>query len=144
MFRLECWVTTTRDEQWLLWWERKILRMKLILGAVRDHNEWRIRTNERWIHPENARKPSCDNGIYRKILRKKGKKKTRKRWIDDVEEYPRQIRLKCWRRKDEDRDEWRRCGQISVNDKERSGTPYLCVEPRTARDVEDLVLEDKL
>ena len=43
MYGSECWVMTTREEQWLLRWERKILRK--IFGAVRDQNGWRIRTN---------------------------------------------------------------------------------------------------
>ncbi|KAJ4428506.1 hypothetical protein ANN_24548 [Periplaneta americana] len=35
------------------------------------------------------------------------------------------------------------CGKTSLNDEKRSGRPSLCAEPRIARDVEALVLEDR-
>ncbi|PSN33753.1 hypothetical protein C0J52_27923 [Blattella germanica] len=43
MYGLKFWLMTTKVEQWLLRWKRKIFRK--IFRAVRDQNGWRIRTN---------------------------------------------------------------------------------------------------
>jgi hypothetical protein len=39
----ESWVMTVREEEWLLRWQRKILRK--IFGATNDKDGWRMRTN---------------------------------------------------------------------------------------------------
>ena len=124
----ECWVMTTREEQWLLRWERKILRK--IFGAVRDQNGWRIRTNSelqrlfgqpdivvkikqeriRWAgHVQRMSETRTAKKIFiGKLEGRRRRGRPRKRWIDDVEEDLRKMGVRCWRRKAEDRDEWRR------------------------------------
>ena len=128
MYGSECWVMTTREEQWLLRWERKILRK--IFGAVRDQNGWRIRTNSelqrlfgqpdivvkikqeriRWAgHVQRMSETRTAKNIFiGKLEGRRRRGRPRKRWIDDVEEDLRKMGVRCWRRKAEDRDEWRR------------------------------------
>jgi hypothetical protein len=43
MYGSESWVMTVREEEWLLRWERKILRK--ILGTTNDKDGWRVKTN---------------------------------------------------------------------------------------------------
>jgi hypothetical protein len=43
MYGSELWVMTVREEEWLLRWERKILRK--IVGAMNDKDGWGMRTN---------------------------------------------------------------------------------------------------
>ncbi|PSN29914.1 hypothetical protein C0J52_23870 [Blattella germanica] len=42
-----------------------------------------------------------------KLEGKRRRGRPRKRWIDDIEEGLRKMGVRCWRKKAEDRDEWR-------------------------------------
>ncbi|PSN32641.1 hypothetical protein C0J52_13889 [Blattella germanica] len=103
MYGSECWVMTTREEQLLLRWERKILRK--IFGAVRDQNGWRIRI--RWAGHVQRMSETAKKIFIGKLegRRRRRRGRPRKRWIDDVEEDLRKMGVRCWRRKAEDRNE---------------------------------------
>lgn len=128
MYGSECWVMTTREEGWLLRWESKILRM--IFGAVREEEGWRTRRNRevqelygqpdlvvkikqgriRWAgHVQRMPETQTVKKVF--IGKPDGRRRRgrpRKRWIEDVEEDLRKLGIKGWRRKAEDRGEWRR------------------------------------
>jgi hypothetical protein len=112
------------DENILQRFERKIIRR--IYGPVRQGREWRIRNNEeidnitrkkyivrfvkaRRIRMEDSRMPKTvmREKIY--TWRKRGRPKVR--WLDDVQEDLREMGIEGWRRKPQDRDQWRRIAQ---------------------------------
>ncbi|PSN42061.1 hypothetical protein C0J52_15581 [Blattella germanica] len=106
---------TTREEQWLLRWERKILRN--IFGEVRDQNGWRIRTNTelqelfgqpdivvkikqeriRWVgHVQKMSETRTVKNIFiGKLDGRRRRGRPRKRRIDDVEEDLRKMGVRC-------------------------------------------------
>jgi hypothetical protein len=119
------------DENILRRFERKIIRR--IYGPVRQGREWRKRNNEEidniirkkyivrfvtvrtisWVghveRMEDSRMPKrvMTEKIY--IRSKRGRPKVR--WLDDVQEDLREMGIEGWRRKAQDRDQWRRTEQ---------------------------------
>lgn len=126
MFGSETWVISERDKFALNAWERKILRK--VYGPIQERNTWRIRTNQELR--ELYRDPDIVGDIKRKrlewighvlrmergrtarrILEEKpeGRRKVgrqRLRWLDGVEEDLRLLRVKRWRQKAMNREEW--------------------------------------
>jgi hypothetical protein len=119
------------DENILGRFERKIIRR--IYGPVKQGREWRIRNNEKidniirkkvrvrfvkarrisWIgHVERIEDSRLPKRVMREKIytrRKRGRPKVR--WLDDVEEDLREMGIEGWRRKAQDRDQWRRIPQ---------------------------------
>jgi hypothetical protein len=123
----ETWCLTANDGRSLRIWERKVLRK--IYGPVYDNGIWRIRTNKelmtldqeldivadikkarlRWLgHVERM---SEDRGIKKLYMSKpEGRSsvgRPKMRWLDDVEEDHRKMRISGWRGKARRRDEWK-------------------------------------
>jgi hypothetical protein len=118
---------TKKEEEMLRRWERKILRG--IYGAVRDGEEWRIRTNGEI--QQLYQKPDIVVEIKRARMRWAGhvqrmpeervvkksftgqpggsrrKGRPRLRWVDDLEEDLKKIGIRGWIRMAEDREGWR-------------------------------------
>jgi hypothetical protein len=123
----ETWCLTANDERSLRTWERKVLRK--IYGPVYDNGLWRIRTNKelmslyqefdtvadikkarlRWLgHVERM----SDDRVIKKLYMSnpEGRRsvgRLKMRWLDDVEEDLRKIRISGWRGKARRRDEWK-------------------------------------
>jgi hypothetical protein len=100
---------------------------------VRQGREWRIRNNEEtdniarkkdivrfvnvrrisWIgHVERMEDSRMSKRVMREKIytrRKKGRPKVR--WLDDAQEDLREMGIEGWRRKAQDRDQWRRIAQ---------------------------------
>jgi hypothetical protein len=100
---------------------------------VRQGREWKIRNNEEmdniirkkdifrfvkarrisWIgHVERMDDSRMPKRVMREKIytsRKRGRPKVR--WLDDVQEDLREMGIERWRRKAEDRDQWRRIAQ---------------------------------
>ena len=74
MYGSECWTLTTKDEEFLRAWERKILRK--IYGPKQLDGQWRIRTNEELYQ------------LYQKPDIIKEIKSKRLRWLGHVERMP--------------------------------------------------------
>ena len=127
LYGSEAWTMTLTDELRLNTWERKILRR--IYGPVCDQGEWRIRTNQevydlyeepslvaeikswrlRWLgHLE--RMPE-NRGVKKAYQQKpEGRRlpgRPRMRWQDDVESDLRQLNIRNWRRRAQDRNDWK-------------------------------------
>jgi hypothetical protein len=124
MYGAETWVLTNTDENALNICERKIF------GPVQDAGIRRIRTNKelynmyklpnlvteikrarlRWLgHVERMPASRLTKKIYSgkpEGSRKIGRPRTR--WLDDVEADIRKMGFRGWRRKAEDRSEWRK------------------------------------
>ena len=124
----ETWTLTKKGEELLNTWERKILRK--IYGPVQAAGEWKIRNNRelyqlyedadisteikrariRWLgHVERMPETRAVRQAFRD--HPQGRRlagRPRKRWLDDVEENLRQLGIRGWRRRAQDRDEWRR------------------------------------
>lgn len=127
MYGSEAWVMTETTEKRLNVWERKVLRK--IFGPVKEGDLWRIRTNEeiRLLYNEPDLVTSVkmrrigwlghvqrmeEERLPRKALtehpggrRRRGR--PRKRWLEDVEADLRTVGVRRWRRRAEDRDDWR-------------------------------------
>ena len=128
LYGSETWVMTAREELMLNTWERKVLRR--IYGPVCEQGEWRIRTNKelyglykepslvseiksariRWLgHIERMDK---QRGVQKAYSQKpEGRRlpgRPRKRWIDDVEDDLKKLGVRGWRRKAQEREEWRK------------------------------------
>ncbi|XP_039299202.1 uncharacterized protein LOC120355027 [Nilaparvata lugens] len=127
LYGAETWVPTQKDEALLNVWERKILRK--IYGPIFSNGEWRIRTNQElrelfgnpdivseikvrrlsWLgHLERM----SDSRSAKKVHRmnpggRRLKGRPRMRWIDDIENDLKEMGIRGWRRKVQDRDEWR-------------------------------------
>jgi hypothetical protein len=119
------------DENILRRFERKIIRR--IYGPLRHGREWRIRYNEEmdniirkkdivrfvkaktiiWIgHVERMEDSRMPKRVMRQKIctrRKRGRPKVR--WLEDVQEDLREMGIEGWRRKAQDRDQWRRIAQ---------------------------------
>jgi hypothetical protein len=115
----ETWFLTANDDRSLRTWERKVLRK--IYGPVYDTGIWRIRTNKeqmalyqeldivaeikkarlRWLgHVERM----SDDRVIKKLYMSKpeGRRsvgRPKMRWLDDVEEDLRKMRISGWRGK---------------------------------------------
>ena len=125
----ETWTLTTRDEQHLRIFERKILRK--IFGPVQDKDgSWRIRINHelnelignadivRFI--KNRRiawlghvMPMDEKRIPKRILERKPtdrriRGRPRKRWVEDTEEDIQTLGIRGWRKLSKERTEQRR------------------------------------
>lgn len=123
----ESWTLTNNDEIHLRIFERKILRK--IFGPVREEDGWRIRMNHeldrlidgadivrfvkaqriRWLgHVERMREERWARKVMEwKPPGRRARGRPRKRWLDDVREDLEVMRVRNWRRKADDRDEWR-------------------------------------
>ena len=125
----EAWTLTTRDEQHLRIFERKILR-KIFVPVQDKDGSWRIRMN----HELNELMGSADivrfiksrriawlghvmrmdvKRIPKRILEWKptGRRirgKPRKRWVEDIEEDIQVLGIRGWRKLSMERTEWRR------------------------------------
>jgi hypothetical protein len=113
------------DENVLRRFERKIIRR--IYGPVKQGREWRIINNEEidsiirkkdivrfmkakrisWIgHVERMEDSRMPKRVMREKIytrRKRGRRKVR--WLDDVQEDPREMGIEGWRRKSQDRNQ---------------------------------------
>jgi hypothetical protein len=127
----EFWAMKKEDENILRRFERKIIRR--IYGPVKQQREWRIRNNEEsdniirkkdivrfvkarrisWTghveRMEDSRMPKREMTEKIYTRRKRGRPKVR--WLDDVQEDLREMGVEGWRRKAQDRDQWRRITQ---------------------------------
>ena len=127
MYGCETWSLTTKQEEDLNCFERKILRS--ICGPVQEPDGWRIRTNIelsdifgkntitaaiksarlRWaghvvrMDEERTAKKALDRNFDG--TRSRGR--PRKRWLDCVVEDAKRLGVTNWRRMAEDRNEWR-------------------------------------
>jgi hypothetical protein len=123
----ESWTIKKEDEDILRRFEKKIISR--IYGPVRQGREWRIRKNEAIdniirkkyiVRFVKARRISWigyvermeDSRMLKKVMRekiytrrKRGRPKVR--WLDDVQEDRREMGIEGWRRKAQDRDQWR-------------------------------------
>jgi hypothetical protein len=117
---------TTAEEELLNRWERKVLRK--IFGAVQENGQWGIRRNreleELYNHPNIVAEIKCnrlrwlghvermpEDRMVKKIYlghpsgrRLRGR--PRKRWLDDVEDDIRKMRIRRWRTHVGDREAW--------------------------------------
>lgn len=122
----ETWTLLKNDVRRLAVWERKILRR--IYGPKIENGEWRIRTNEevlelygqpdiiqeiksarlRWLgHIERSDERSLLSKLYKG--HPGGRRcigRPRKRWLEDIEEDIREMGIRTWRRRAQDRGEW--------------------------------------
>jgi hypothetical protein len=104
-----------------------------LYGSVRQGREWRIRNSEEidniirkkdivrfvkarrisWIgHVERMEDSRMPKRLMREKIytrRKRGRPKVR--WLDDVQEDLQEMGIEVWRRKAQDRDQWRRITQ---------------------------------
>jgi hypothetical protein len=132
MVHSESWIVKKEDENILRRFERKIIRR--IYGPVKQGREWRIRNSEEidniirkkdivgfvkarrisWVgHVERMEDSRMPKRVMRENIytrRKRGKLKVR--WLDDVQEdLLREMGIEGWRRKAQDRDQWRQIAQ---------------------------------
>jgi hypothetical protein len=107
-------------------WERKILRK--IYGPTKENGQWRIKTNSElmskyksqdivtaikirrleWLgHISRMNEARIVKKIFEEKLEgRRGRGRSRLRWIIDVEEDLRMLGVKKWRRKALEREEW--------------------------------------
>jgi hypothetical protein len=128
-------------ERSLRTWERKVLRK--IYGPVYDNGIWRIRTNKelmalyqeleivaeikkarlRWLgHVERMSEYRVIKKLY--MSKPEGRRsvgRPKVRWLDDVEEDLRKMRISGWRGKARRRDEWK---SVLREVKDRSAIRY--------------------
>ena len=124
----EAWTLTTRDEQYLRIFERKILRK--IFGPVQDKDgSWRIRMNELIGNADIVRFIKSrriawlghvmwmdEKRIPKRILEWKPtgrriKGRPRKRWVEDTEEDIQALGIRRWRKLSKERTDWRRINE---------------------------------
>ncbi|PSN43995.1 hypothetical protein C0J52_16482 [Blattella germanica] len=122
----ETWTLLKNDVRRLAVWERKILRR--IYGPIIENGKWRIRTNEevleqygqpniiqeiksarlRWLgHIERSDERSLLSKLYKG--HPGGRRcigRPRKIWLEDIEEDIREMGIRTWRRRAQDRGEW--------------------------------------
>lgn len=127
LYGSETWTMTVKDERDLNIWERKVLRK--VFGPVNDNGEWRIRSNLeiralynrpdlvaevkkrrlRWLgHLERMDPQRTAKKIYSRVpegTRSIGR--PRKRWLDDIEKDLKSMGVIGWKRKAQDRSQWR-------------------------------------
>ena len=125
----EAWMLTSRDEQYLRIYERRILRK--IFGPVQNEDGlWRIRMNYEvndliknadivrsvkskrmaWLghvmQMEGKRIPK--RVLEWKPIGRRNRGRPRKRWIEDVEEYIQIMGIRGWRKLCKERAEWKK------------------------------------
>jgi hypothetical protein len=121
----ETWTLTSKVEEMLMTWERKILRKTY--GPTKENGQWRIKTNEELITkykaPDivnviNIRRLECPGHVVRlnetssvkisegKSEGRRGRGRPRPRWINDVEDNLRKLGVKQWKTKALEREEW--------------------------------------
>ena len=115
----ETWTLTRGAEHILNRWERKILRN--IYGPIQENGVWRSRTNQEILHLYNEStivtvikqsrlrwaghlERMAANRVVKQVhhLRPTGRRlvgRPRLRWIDDVEDDLRRMKIRAWRRK---------------------------------------------
>jgi hypothetical protein len=148
----EAWTLTTRDEQRLRTFERKILRK--IFGPVQDKDgSWRIRMN----HELNKLIGHADRVRFIKIRRiawlghamrmdekripkrvlewkptgRRIRGRPRKRWVEDIEEDIQALGIRGWRNLSKGRTEWRR-----ITENPQRYNPQWVVTPITEEEEE--------
>jgi hypothetical protein len=119
MYALKTWGLNEKEIRMLSTWETNILRK--IYGAKKEGNEWKIRNNQElrnmYGQPDiiaeiKSKRLEClghvdrmeENTMVKRVFEGHpgGKRKTarpRKRWLDDIEEDLRLMKVKRWRRK---------------------------------------------
>lgn len=127
LYASETWVPTRREETLLNTWERRVLRK--IYGPICENGQWRIRTNkevyelydEPTIVAEYKRsrlrwaghlQRMADGRAAKKVWTQKpeGRRslgRPRLRWEDGVQDDLRQLGVRGWRRRAQDRTAWR-------------------------------------
>lgn len=122
----ETWCMLKSDERRIATWERKILRR--IYGPKVENDEWKMRTNReiyelygepqiigdikgarlRWVgHVERSEEESLLQKIYKgKPGGRRCVGRPRKKWIENIEEDLKELGIRGWRRKTQDRREW--------------------------------------
>jgi hypothetical protein len=127
MYGAETWCLAANDRNSLEVWDRKVFRKTY--GIVCENEEWRIQTctelmelyaeldivtevkkmRLRWLgHMERMSDDRSTNKLYSNKpegLRLVGR--PRKRWLDEVEQDLKQMRVIGWGRRAQNRDEWR-------------------------------------
>jgi hypothetical protein len=125
MFGCEAWSMTEKDKTRLNMWERKILRK--VYGPVTKQGVWRIRRNEELrdlykapdlVVDTKMKRPEWLGHVIRmdqrRVVKKifdnksEGRRKVgrpRLRWLDDVENDLRVMKIKRWRKKAQNREE---------------------------------------
>ena len=123
----EAWTLTKKDADKLKIFERKVIRR--IYGAVKEGDIWRIRNNKevnevlegenivkfikvqrlRWLgHIMRMQKERTPNAIYTaKMEGKRRPGRPRSRWADETESDLKAMEIINWKRKAQDRGEWR-------------------------------------
>jgi hypothetical protein len=126
MYEAETRTKTKKTEKILMTWERKILRK--IYGPTKENGQWRIKTNSElmikyksqdtvtaikirrleWLgHVIRMNKARTVKKIFEEKLQgRRGRGRSRLRWINDVKEDLRMLGVKRWRKKALDREEW--------------------------------------
>lgn len=127
LYGSETWTMTTRDEELIRRWERKVLRR--IYGPLFEEGQWRIRSNAeiyvmynrpdivceirkgrlRWLgHVERMPEERAAKKVYKGNpggRRLRGR--PRLRWQEQVEDHLRQLGIRRWRTLAQDRELWR-------------------------------------
>jgi hypothetical protein len=114
----ETWCLRANDERSLRTWERKVLRK--VYEPVYDNGIWRIRTNKeltalyqeldtvaeikiarlRWLgHVERMSEDRVIKKLYTSKPEGRSVGRPKMRWLDDVEEDHRKMRITGWRGK---------------------------------------------
>ena len=125
-YAAETWSMLKSDEHRIAAWERKILRR--IYGPKYENEEWKIRTNKelydlygephiigtiksmrlRWAgHVERSEEGSLLQKIWRgKPGGRRCVGRPRRKWMENVEEDMRELGVRGWRRRTQERREW--------------------------------------
>jgi hypothetical protein len=130
----EIWCLTANDKRSLQTWEPKVLRK--IYGPVYDNGIWRIMANKELMalyqeldivaeikkarlrllgHVERMLEDRVIKKLYMSKSEGRSVGRCKMRWLDDMEEDLRMMRISGWRGKAQRRDEWKSVlGEVKV------------------------------